>query len=132
MNLSQSALSKLWQQQMKPVQQYSHQSAKELIGKDVDQGSGALSFDAFSRTLCADYSSSRILDMWKMYQGSIGSISLEASIAVPSSRFQHAANSEPLGGNRPFLRPIPMVIFGLACFCLSCFHIFQDEFDFSD
>lgn len=97
---------------MKPTPQHSHQSTKELVGKDVDQASGALSFDAFSRTLCADYSSSRILEMWKVYQGSIGPISHDASIAASASRVQHAASSDhPVNscGNRPLLRPIPMV-----------------------
>ena len=62
MNLSQAALSKLWQQQMKPVQQHVLQPSKEMGGKDLDQGSSALTFDSFSRTLSADYSSSRILE----------------------------------------------------------------------
>jgi len=59
MNLSQAALNKLWQQQSKPTQMH---ASKDLTGKIVDQGAGALSFDNFSRTLSADYSSSRILD----------------------------------------------------------------------
>lgn len=59
MNLSQAALNKLWQQQSKPTQMH---ASKDLTGKIVDQGTGALSFDNFSRTLSADYSSSRILD----------------------------------------------------------------------
>ena len=62
MNLSQAALSKLWQQQMKPVQQHVLQPSKEMGGKDLDQGSSTLTFDSFSRTLSADYSSSRILE----------------------------------------------------------------------
>jgi hypothetical protein len=59
MNLSQADLNKLWQQQSKPSQMH---ASKELNGKIVDQGTGALTFDNFSRTLSADYSSSRILD----------------------------------------------------------------------
>jgi hypothetical protein len=57
MNLSQAALNKLWQQQSKPTQM---RASKDLTGNIVDQDTGALSFDNFSRTLSADYSSSQI------------------------------------------------------------------------
>jgi hypothetical protein len=61
MNLSAVALGKLWQQQMKPAQRNSSlQPSKETAGKGGDQGSMALTFDSFSATLCADYSSTRI------------------------------------------------------------------------
>ncbi len=60
MNLSPAALSKLWQQQTKPAQVYSCQPCKEPSGKDVEQRTAALTFEKFSATLCADYSSSRI------------------------------------------------------------------------
>jgi hypothetical protein len=59
MNLSPSALNRLWQQQTKSAQ---HRTSKHLSGKDADQESGAFTFETFSRTLCADYSSSRILE----------------------------------------------------------------------
>jgi hypothetical protein len=62
MNLSQSALNKLWQQQLKTAQQNNQQVIRESDEINIDQGSSALSFDAFSRTLGADYSSSRILE----------------------------------------------------------------------
>lgn len=60
MNLSQAALSKLWQQQMKPVQQNTSQPSKEAGGKGIDQGSAVITFESFSATLSADYSSTRI------------------------------------------------------------------------
>ena len=69
MNLSPSALNKLWQKQTKAAPQ---QTSKQSGGKEANSESDHLSFETFSKTLCSDYSSSRILE--SMRQANVSSI----------------------------------------------------------
>ena len=108
--------------QHKNVSSFAH-SALKWAFTSTDQLSSTKTAKQLLLSLKNPCYNSELFAVWKMYQGSMGS--RDISVTVPASRFQQASSSAPpvAGGNRPMLRPIPMVAFNPCvqdfCFTLS-------------